>query len=263
MGAEPGWVAALRDARRGRLAGGALRYLESVGSTNDEARRWLDRGGPDGLVVIAGRQIAGRGRRGRRWSSPPGKGLYLSVGLRPAVAGAAAGRLTFLGAVAAAEALRGMGLPAEIRWPNDVDVRGRKIAGVLAESRIEGETASSAIVGIGVNLRHGPADLPADARATSVAAEGMTPDEARLADSILERLEAWLAALSEPDPRLLDRWRQLAPGHLGRRVRVQDEGASFTGVTRGIDDDGALLVQRDDGPLAVVRAGELRRIREG
>ena len=265
--AEPIWLGALRRGLQGRTVGGMLRWLPRTPSTNDAAREWLDRGGPDGLVVIADGQSAARGRRGRRWISPEGCGLYLSVGLRPDLAGASAARLMLLGAVATAETLRALNLRAEIRWPNDIDVNGRKIAGVLAESRIDGERVSSAVLGIGVNLRHGVADFPPElhGHATSVLLErGPAPTQTMVTAKLLERLETWYARLDAAEScgdSLVDRWRELAPGHHGARVTVDGEGERFDGVTRGLGPDGALLVQPDDGKLVAVRLGELVRVR--
>lgn len=266
--AEPVWLPALRRAVGGRRVGAEVRWLASTPSTNDAARDWLDRGGPDGLVVIAGRQTAGRGRRGRGWASPAARGLYLSAGLRPDLAGGAAARLMLLGGVAAAEAIRGLGLTAEIRWPNDIDVAGRKIAGVLSESRLERGRVTSSVLGIGINLRHRAADFPTEAEgiATSFLLElGAAPAEAALAGALLERLDAWYARLGAtaagPDA-LLERWKELAPGHRGAGVQVEGEGQRIVGVTCGLAPDGALLVQPEDGPLRAVRVGEVVRARQ-
>ena len=191
--------------------------------------------------------------------------MYLSIGLRPAVLRGAAGGLTFLGAVAVAEALREMGLPAEVRWPNDVDVRGRKIAGILAESRVDGDRVAWAVLGIGINLRHEADDFPSDAagHATSLRMESVAaPDEAELGGSLLESMEGWYRSLGASAAPLLDRWRELAPGHRGRVVIVEVGEGAFQGTTRGVDADGALLVECDDGRIAVVRAADLRRVHE-
>jgi len=266
---DPAWVDALRGRFRGELVASSLRFWRSVDSTNDRAREWLDAGGPDGLVVLAGEQTAGRGRRGRSWSSPPGMGLYLSVGCRPELPSGSAGWLTFLGAVAAAEALRGSGVEAEIRWPNDLDARGRKIAGVLAESRFDGTRLASAVVGIGINVGQRPDDFPPDmsARATSVRLErGKVPPAEALAGDLLERLGHWygelqVAGADGGGSRLLERWRELAPGHTGQAVVVESEGEILRGTTRGIEPDGALVLECEDGRRRPIRVGELRRLR--
>lgn len=265
--ATPSWVGGLH---RGRRVGGAIRYVRSTSSTNDLARAWLDADGPDGLAVLAEEQTAGRGRRGRPWSSPPGLGLYLSVGLRPDLPGEATHWLTFLGSVAAAEALRAQGLGVEIRWPNDLDAGGRKLGGVLAETRLEGGRVTSAVLGIGLNLRQGPADFPPDwsGEATSFLMERhREPDVGALVGSILDRLEGWYLALASSGgdaragERLLERWRSLAPGHQDLPVEVEAGSEVFRGRTRGIEPDGGLRIERDDGRLVVIRVGELRRLR--
>lgn len=262
---DPGWVERVRGACRGAAVGDPLRYLESVPSTNDVAREWLAAGGPSGLAVLAGEQTAGRGRRGRHWSSPAGMGIYVSVGLRPPPAAAA--QLTFLGAVAAAEALRAAGIEATIRWPNDVEVRGRKVAGVLAELRQEGERPGAAVVGIGLNVGQGAGDFPPEiaGQATSVRLEREGADDPEgLAIGLLTRLAAWWAPIAERAEEaggaLLRRWRDLSPSHAGAEVWIDAGGEPFSGITRGIEADGALRVERADGRVTVVRVGELHRL---
>ena len=258
---EPSWVGDLRARLAGAPVGGTLRHVASAPSTNDLARAWLDEGGPDGLAILADAQTRGRGRRGRTWSSPPGLGLYLSVGLRPELAGPRAAWLTLLGAVAAAEAMRAHGVAAEIRWPNDLDAGGRKIGGVLCESRLEDGVVTSAVLGIGLNLSQTADDFPPDVAglATSVRMErGRALPAGEMAAVILGRLGVWYRALG---PALVDRWRELSPGQEGTTVHVEGEGESFRGVTRGIEADGGLRVEHADGRVTVVRVGELRRVR--
>ena len=261
--AEPTWVEALRTACRGGRVGDPLRYASALPSTNDAARDWLAAGGPSGLAVIAGEQTAGRGRRGRAWASPREAGLYLSVGL--ALPHALAPYLTFLGAVAAAEALRAGGIAAEICWPNDVEVRGRKIAGVLAETRVDGGPRIHGVVGVGLNVSQREADFPAAlaGRATSVHLEGGEAGGiGPWAAGLLTRLDGLLGELeSAGGAVLLDRWRGLSPSQRGAAVTIEADGESFTGITRGIDDEGALRIERPDGRVTLARVGELRRAR--
>jgi BirA family biotin operon repressor/biotin-[acetyl-CoA-carboxylase] ligase len=263
IGGEPEWVETLRTACRGGRIGDALRFVPSLPSTTDAARDWLAGGGPSGLVVMAGEQTAGRGRRGRAWVSPPGTGLYLSAGL--VLPSALAPYLTFLGAVAVAEALRDRGIAAEICWPNDVEVKGRKIAGVLAETRGDGGPRIHAVIGVGLNVSQRDADFPAEiaGRATSVRLEA---DDAggigSWAAALLAGLDRLLGDLEAASgAALLERWRDLSPSQRGAAVVIEGDGESFAGVTRGIDDEGALRIERADGRVTLVRVGELRRAR--
>jgi BirA family biotin operon repressor/biotin-[acetyl-CoA-carboxylase] ligase len=264
----PPWLREAARRLQGHRVGGIVEYRASVPSTNDRARSWIEQGGPDGLVVVAGEQTAGRGRRGREWESPPGLGLYLSVGLRPGLPGGRAPWLTFLGAVAAAEGLRRLAVPCDIRWPNDLDVAGRKLGGILVENRLEEGRITSAVMGIGVNLLQRAGDFPPALAglATSVRlAAGSSPDPGAVMEAILERLDLWYGRLTGADPtaageRLLERWRFLAPCHRGLAVEVEMEEGSFQGVTEGLETDGGLRVRQPGGELRVVRFGELRRL---
>jgi len=262
----PAWVSQLALRCGACRIGSALRFQSSASSSNDLAREWLDQDGPDGLLVVVGEQTAGRGRRGRRWESPAGKGLYFSVGLRPTLAAEQVHLLTFLGAVASAEGLRQQGVEADIRWPNDIEVRGRKLSGILVETRMEGSRITSAILGVGINLRQVPEDFPGDLAlvATSVRlVQGSEPDAGALMGAILARLEFWSSGLCEvgAGARLLARWKELAPGHRGQQVEVETGDSSFAAITDGLTADGALRVRRLDGTEVVLRVGELRRLR--
>ncbi|MGD8374865.1 MAG: biotin--[acetyl-CoA-carboxylase] ligase [Acidobacteriota bacterium] len=259
MTAEPGWVVELRHRRRGHRVGGRIRYLDETLSTNDLAREWLDRDGEDGVVVLAGHQTRGRGRRGRRWESPSG-GLYASIGLRPRRLEAPAPCLTFLGAVAAAEVLRDLGLQAVVRWPNDVDINGEKVAGVLVESRCEAGYVGSAVVGIGVNLG-GAEGLPPGA--TGILQHRAEPPEpAAFVDRLLSRVESWYLEFPRGCEGVVGRVRELCPGAVGATVLVDDGKRRYPATTRGVADDGALRLELPDGDRVDLRVGELVRLRE-
>lgn len=264
--APPAWFSEVALRRKECGVGSAMRFQPSASSSNDLAREWLDQGGPDGLVVVVGEQTAGRGRRGRRWESPAGKGLYFSVGLRPRFAAAQVHLLTFLGAVATAEGLRRQGVAADIRWPNDIEVQGQKLSGILVETRMEGSQITSAILGVGINLRQTPEDFSGELAllATSVGLlQGGDPDAGGLLAVILARLEFWNRGLCESGAgqRLLSRWKELAPGHRGQQVQVETGAENFSAVTEGLTVDGALCVRRPDGVKVVLRVEELRRLR--
>jgi BirA family biotin operon repressor/biotin-[acetyl-CoA-carboxylase] ligase len=231
---------------------------ESVGSTNDEAKQLARAGAAAGTIVSARRQTAGRGRRGRTWLSPPGN-FYASFVLRPCSAAGRAAQLGFVGAVAVGDALREV-VPGcqgiAYKWPNDVMIGGRKIAGLL----LEAESGTDALVdwlvlGIGINLVAAPSgtELPA----TSLAAAcGTAPTP----EAMLERLAARL------DTRL-GQWRieGFAPIRaawladamsLGRRIRVRLDRAEWHGRFRALDSEGALVLDTEDGPRRIA-AGEI------
>jgi BirA family transcriptional regulator, biotin operon repressor / biotin---[acetyl-CoA-carboxylase] ligase len=248
-------------ARRGVIGRDAL-YFSETGSTNDVAARLADAGAPEGTVVIAAAQTAGRGRLGRDWFSPPDAGLYVSIVCRDR---RAAPFLTLAAGVAVAEGIRAAtALPVEIKWPNDIVVpaslplRRRKVAGVLAEASTASDGLQHVILGFGINLRATAYPAAIADRATSLEAELGRPVDAGpvLAES-LAFLSAHMSSLSSGSPdRVLSRWRELAPSSCGSRVEYDGPSGRRVGVTAGIDDAGALLIKSGQHVDRVI-AGEL------
>jgi BirA family biotin operon repressor/biotin-[acetyl-CoA-carboxylase] ligase len=230
-------------------------HLERVDSTQASAFALAAAGAEDGTVVVADYQAAGRGRRGRTWDAAPGQGLLSTILVRPRLAPAQWPAYSLATAVAVAEALaRTAALAARLKWPNDVLIGGRKIAGILLESRVVGDTASAVIaVGVGVNVaqRAFPAGLAA--RATSVAMESRRPvsRDAMLA-ALLDAFDDWRARLEgEGMAPVRARWLALADT-IGRRVSSD----GVTGVAVDLDTDGALVLE-DGGRRHRVVAGEV------
>ncbi|HEX2049863.1 MAG TPA: biotin--[acetyl-CoA-carboxylase] ligase [Actinomycetota bacterium] len=264
-------AAEIETALRGSL-GRPLRLFDVVGSTNDVALDWARAGAPHGALVVADHQSAGRGRRGRAWLSEPGRALQASLVLRPPVPPPDAALLTTLLGVACAGALAGAAeLDAAIEWPNDVTVGGRKVAGILVESRTGGD-GLVAVAGVGINVDWPSGALPREiaSRATSVAAEraraGLGPPPTRpvLLAALLHEIERLLPSLAAADGRaaLVARASERST-LLGRRVRVRlASGAALDGVARRLLPSGALEIATDDGPVAV-DAGEVERARGG
>ena len=242
--------------------GQTLHCSEELPSTNDRARELADAGAVHGEVVIAECQTAGRGRRGRAWSSPAGKNLYLSVILRPALPPQRAPELTLVASVAACDACRKAGVDAGIKWPNDLLVDGRKVAGILTELSAEADAVHWVILGIGVNLNAAPGDFPAElhAVATSLSIErGQPVPRALFAAALLSELEQWLDLhAAEGFGPIRDAWRERSVT-LGREVRVDGDGGEIAGVAEDIDDSGALLV-RGAGGLVRIVAGDVRLV---
>lgn len=250
--------------RLGRLAGRVV-FFSTVGSTNDVAAKLTDTPDAEGTVVIADAQSAGRGRRGRSWFSPPGAGLYVSVVLVPGRAKGASDRATTLLTIGAGVALaegiqRATGLQPSIKWPNDLLVGRRKLAGILAEglASAAGAPLHAVVLGYGINV--GTAAYPPDLsdRATTLEAElGRSIDRALLCVETLASLAArYDDLLGGRFDVILDAWRERAHGSQGERVSWQTPDGPRSGTTAGIDDSGALLVQVGDRTERLV-AGEV------
>jgi BirA family transcriptional regulator, biotin operon repressor / biotin---[acetyl-CoA-carboxylase] ligase len=264
--------------RLGRLAS-TLLYFDTIGSTNDEAAasgarlQPSDRRSPEGsrdtsqsegLVVVADQQTAGRGRRGHTWFSPPGSGLYVSVVLAPAAARPDPARATTILTLAAGVALaegveHATGLRVDLKWPNDLLVSRRKLGGILAESSGTGGPSDTVVVGYGINVLASAFPPELRDRATSLESElGRSVDRHHLLAETLaalsRRYEDLLAGRFDA---ILDAWRRLAPGASGARVTWSTNAGASTGVTAGIDDQGALLVRIGDRVERIV-SGEVR-----
>jgi BirA family biotin operon repressor/biotin-[acetyl-CoA-carboxylase] ligase len=241
----------------GIFARQVLWYAE-VGSTNDVVAALADRGEPEGTVVVADAQTAGRGRHGRTWASPAGAGLYMSALMRPPAH--AVGLLTIAAGVALAEGIQAAsGLRTQLKWPNDVYMDGRKLAGILAEAGTSQTGVQHVVLGCGINLM--PAAYPPEvaARATSIESELGRPIDRGLL------LAQCLTALHRRDQDLranargpvIASWRERASSTFGRRVEWNVAGVTRYGVAEDIDETGALLV-RDGSSRARVIAGEVR-----
>jgi BirA family biotin operon repressor/biotin-[acetyl-CoA-carboxylase] ligase len=236
-------------------------WYADVGSTNDVAATFADRGEPEGTVVIADAQSAGRGRHGREWVSPAGVGLYMSVVLRPAAH--AVSLLTIAAGVALAEGIQSAtGLQPQLKWPNDVYIGERKLAGILAEAGTSHATNAGVhhvVLGCGINLM--PAAYPPDvaARATSIESElGRPIDRGLLLVECLAALHLRYRDLqSRADAAVVARWRDRAVSTFGRRVEWDAAGVTRYGIAEDIDETGALLV-RDGSARARVISGEVR-----
>jgi BirA family transcriptional regulator, biotin operon repressor / biotin---[acetyl-CoA-carboxylase] ligase len=238
-------------------------------STNRVAEELARAGAPDGTVVIAERQTAGRGRQGRSFFSPTG-GLYLSLLLRPRMPADRIHHHVFAAAVAVAQAAAGV-LPAsariQIKWPNDVWVEGRKVSGINLPVQLEGERVASAVLGVGVNVNTRPDEFPEELRALATslcAAAGHEIDRTRFAERLLEQLERWIDRLRAGDLEgVLEAWRSRL-ALLGARVRIAGPGVPRPreGIARGVDAAGALLLETPAG-LERILAGDVNLVSDG
>lgn len=238
-------------------------YVPDTGSTNDAASRLALAGAAEGTTVVAESQTSGRGRQGRIWASPAGAGLYVSTIVRPGPgdrdARAIPSALTLMAGVALAEGIReATGLCPDIKWPNDLMVGRRKLAGILAEASATGTALEYVVLGFGINLREAAYPPEVAARATSLESElGRAVDRgAVLARSLVHLARVRQALASGQIGPVLQRWRELAPAAEGAPVEWSVGGHARRGRTAGLDDDGALRVAIEDR-IERVRAGEI------
>jgi len=248
-------LAAARPRFGGHVA--TVEYAASVPSTMDWAASLAEAGGPHGLVVIAGHQTAGRGRRGHRWSSPAHAGLYFSIVARPPAAPIVDGEpslfglLTIAAGAAVAEGIgQATGLEASLKWPNDL-FHGHKLAGVLAEGHAVGQAGQFVVIGVGINVRDVKYLADADGRASSLERElGRLPDAGVVAAEVLAAwAQRYQDLLDGRFTRVVERWRVRASGLVGRPVAWTDADGEHEGTTTGVDPTGALLV--DTGTTVV------------
>ena len=265
--------AALRRGLATRDFGRPLHFLPSVDSTNVLAATLARDGTAHGTAVIADAQRRGKGRLGRRWVSPPGVNLYLSVILRPAKPAADAPQLSLLAAVGVARTIAGQtSLSPVIKWPNDVLVSGKKMAGkkvcgVLTEMQAEGQRLRSVVVGIGVNLNAPRAAFPPELRDTAASLRllaGRPLDRAAFTLGLLAHLEKLYAVwVEEGFSGVAEEWEGFAAPLLGRPMTVSASGGAVTGIARGLDRDGALLLETEPGrPPRRIVAGDVSVVPE-
>ena len=237
------------------IVGRSIRFYQSTPSTMDDAAQWARDGADDGAVVVAETQTASRGRRGRRWISDAGN-LYFSVLFRPDAD--ALPLLNPLAGIAVARAIRRVsGITPSIKWPNDIMIDGRKVAGILAESAMSGPRIEYAIVGVGVNVA---LDVSADAEIAATA--GSLND---LANTEIERAELLRRILQYMDALYLDLGRGRSPvpewrrwlDTLGQRVSVTHYDATHTGRAEAVDAHGNLILCADDGRRLTLSAGDI------
>lgn len=246
----------LDSALAGRVVGSRILWYDSITSTMDEARRLADEGRAEGLVVVAGEQTSGRGRFDRRWVSPAGSALLLTVLLRPKSIQLPYINMAATLAVADAVAAHVRTAPA-IKWPNDVRIGGLKVSGILIETDSGVGKLRYALVGIGINVDLDVLDHPEIAQtATSVNSEGSAPvDHSTLLIDVLRRLDDMYASV-KAGASLTDEWASRLET-LGKPVQVSWGHKVFTGIAREVDERGNLIVDRDDGTRITVAGGEV------
>jgi BirA family transcriptional regulator, biotin operon repressor / biotin---[acetyl-CoA-carboxylase] ligase len=251
-------VGALSSARR---LGHTLHYFQELSSTNTHARALAESGAREGEIVIAETQTHGRGRLGRRWESPPGRNLYLSIVLRPRLAPRHASQITLAAAVALVETVGWFSLrPPTIKWPNDILFNGKKLAGILTEAACDTERVWYVILGIGLNVNYGVDAMPEELRrrATSMAdLTGKTVSRETILARLIQDMDRCYSELEESGfESLKPRW-ELHFALRGRRIRADLDGQTVIGRAHGIDREGALIVEDERGQRRRIVAGDV------
>jgi BirA family biotin operon repressor/biotin-[acetyl-CoA-carboxylase] ligase len=235
-----------------------IHYFQHVGSTMDVARELAKNGAKEGTIVIAQSQTCGRGRLSRQWSSARG-GIYFTVILRPKISPSYAPRMNFMAAIAVAATIRKLfGLKAQLKWPNDVLIAGRKVCGILAEMDAEMDVVNFVNVGIGINANNSVA--PFHETATSLKdVLGREISKKEFLSALVAEIERWQPLLMKAD--LLKEWKELS-ATLNKEVRVVSLSEELTGQAIDIDATGALILKARDGSLRTVLAGDCIHLRE-
>jgi BirA family transcriptional regulator, biotin operon repressor / biotin---[acetyl-CoA-carboxylase] ligase len=244
-----------------RVIGRDIRVFEQTTSTNDVIERLARDGVAEGVVVFAESQTKGRGRLGRKWISPPRKGLWLSVLLRPPLRPDAATQLTVAAATSLSRAIRQTtSLVPEIKWPNDILIRGRKVAGVLTELSAELDRVNHVVLGIGIDVNLNASDLPADLRriASSLKIEtGAAIRRADLAAALLRELDRDYGLIcGKQFAKISEEWEEQCVT-LGQRVRISIGERTISGRAEALDERGTLLLRTEHGRLERIIGGDI------
>jgi BirA family biotin operon repressor/biotin-[acetyl-CoA-carboxylase] ligase len=244
---------------RTRVIGRTLLVRAETVSTNDDAWAALDDGLPDGVTVVADAQTGGRGREGRAWTQVPGRGLALSVALHLGCDPEQAGLIPLAAGLALAESIARFGISPRLKWPNDVMLESRKLAGLLCERRRRAAGGEAVVIGAGVNVRHAPGDFPVELAsiATSLAIAGVAASLEDVAAEFVNALEPRWTELQEGSrAAILEAWSARA-AYWGEPVTVRTPAGPLSGVAQRLDKDGALVLRLASGAETRVLAGDL------
>ncbi|MCR4337449.1 MAG: biotin--[acetyl-CoA-carboxylase] ligase [Candidatus Omnitrophica bacterium] len=247
----------IQQGLKANILGQKIIYHETVSSTMDEAVALGIQGAPEGTVVCAESQTKGRGRLGRNWISPKGKGIYMSVILRPQVSLSVVSQLTLVCAVGVCEAIQSAtNLPVKIKWPNDILINDQKVAGLLMELNAEMDRVRFVVLGVGLNVNTPLQQLPVGATSLKAAgAKDLTRIE--IFQKILESLEEWYLIFQRDGFKsIMPRWKELSD-MIGKRIKFYDGKDVLEGEAIGLAEDGGLLLRNDRGEVIKKLAGDM------
>ena len=244
-----------------RWLGHNICYRDSIDSTNTLAKGLANEGCPNGLVVVAEEQGAGKGRLSRGWISPYAKGIWFSVVLKPPFLPQEASKCTLLAAVAVVKVVNKIaGVHAAIKWPNDILLMGRKLVGILTEMNAEFGHINYVVIGTGINTNATPDDYPEDVKDIAVSVADAATEQFTRVDllcDILKNMEdLYEKALLDGFAPILEEWRKYSCT-LGQEVKVMAPDCTYFGKAEDIDEDGLLIVRKVDGTLEKVMAGDV------
>jgi BirA family biotin operon repressor/biotin-[acetyl-CoA-carboxylase] ligase len=253
-------INAIKQRLHASLIGREIVYTRKTVSTNRDALQLATQGAPEGTVVIADEQTGGRGRFNRTWHSRAGENILMSVIFRPRIALASSFQLTMIASLAVVRAIEQItGLQAQIKWPNDVFIGGRKVCGILTELQGEGRLLGAAVVGIGINVASHPEIAERNgAKATDLAAEfGKDISRCAIIGALLDALDQRYQTLQHGDSRtIVNDWIKHSL-IMGKLVTIADTHGSMTGLAESIDDDGRLILLLSNGSRKKIISGDV------
>lgn len=244
------------------IMGKEIKYFKEIESTNIIARE-IANSVEEGTVVIAESQTQGRGRLGRKWISPEG-GVWLSIILKPGIQPSYAPRITLLAGVAVTKTICSLGLPARIKWPNDVLINGKKVCGILTEIEAEIDMIDYCVIGIGIDANVDTESFPEEFRESSTSLKkelGREINRVEFVQKLLEEFEAlYLKLQKDGFSSILEEWRKMSMT-IGEWVKITTQTRTIYGEAIGVDNEGALIVETSEGKLEKVVAGNCEHLR--
>lgn len=253
-------LAELQSRVRTKMAGKELLYFDVIDSTNLEAKRRAEEGAPEGLLIVADKQVAGRGRRGRSWESPAGANIFMTLLLRPSYSAECVSMVTLVMALSVAQAIEEVSkLPVRIKWPNDIVVNKKKVVGILTELTMETDYVQYMVSGVGINVNQ--TSFPEEIRATASSLyleKGQKVNRALLVQKSMEHFDENYEIFCRTDDMtgLIEVYNTLLVNKEAA-VKVLDPKGEYEGIAHGINEKGELIVEKKDGSVENVYAGEV------
>jgi BirA family biotin operon repressor/biotin-[acetyl-CoA-carboxylase] ligase len=256
----------IKESLNTRRIGKKVYFYESVDSTNNVAKRLATESNEEGVLVVADTQLSGRGRMGRKWISPSGSGIWMSVVLKPQISPEGAQLFTLAASIAVSKAIESVtGLKPRIKWPNDVILSGRKVCGILTEMSAETDKVNYVVIGIGINFTQTSDDFPAEIRSTAISILGALAERENrqrvlridIIRETLSNLEQFYHMIEEERQKdIIDEWKRYSLV-LGKRISVTRGNREYECMAEDITTEGALVVKHDDGTAERIYSGEV------